>query len=199
MVALTQTDSSCSLAFFSRILYEGKFYLNDPRLDLLENTVYFPPWIRDETHQPPTASSGSYRALVNVYLGGGADSFNLLTPYGDECPLWNQYQTIRGDIALTAEQLLEITTSGQACSRFSVHAYLHFVRDLYNNGEAVFDPNVGSLVEPITRSQYKGGGAKKCVGLFSHSDQVEAAQTLVCQVPGASPKGAGGRLCYVEL
>ena len=45
VVALTQTDSSCSLAFFSRILYEGKFYLNDPRLDLLENTVYSPPWI----------------------------------------------------------------------------------------------------------------------------------------------------------
>ena len=34
----------------------------------------------------------------------------------------------------------------------------------------------------------------RCVGLFSHSDQQRAAQTLTCQYASASNKGAGGRL-----
>jgi hypothetical protein len=42
IVSLSQTDDSCSLAFFSSILYNGKFYLNDPRMDYLENTVENP-------------------------------------------------------------------------------------------------------------------------------------------------------------
>ena len=33
-----------------------------------------------------------------------------------------------------------------------------------------------------------------CVGLFSHSDQSQAAQTLQCQVRGSGPKGFGGRV-----
>jgi uncharacterized protein (DUF1501 family) len=65
---------------------------------------------------------------------------------------------------------------------------------LYDEGSAAFVSNVGSLVEPITREQFKKGGAAKCVGLFSHSDQANAAQTLKCQITGSSPKGGGGRL-----
>ena len=34
----------------------------------------------------------------------------------------------------------------------------------------------------------------RCVGLFSHSDQQRAAQTLTCQYASASNKGAGGRI-----
>mmetsp|Transcript_19992 Transcript_19992/g.37454 ORF Transcript_19992/g.37454 Transcript_19992/m.37454 type:complete len:323 (+) Transcript_19992:60-1028(+) len=45
----------------------------------------------------------------------------------------------------------------------------------------------------MTKAQFKKGG-RTCVGLFSHSDQKAAAQTLKCQIPGASPKGAGGRI-----
>ena len=33
-----------------------------------------------------------------------------------------------------------------------------------------------------------------CAGLFSHSDQTEAAQTLKCQIRGSAPKGVGGRM-----
>merc|ERR1711985_152545 len=54
--------------------------------------------------------------------------------------------------------------------------------------------NIGSLVEPVTKEQFKSGNKQSCVGLFSHSDQQAAAQTLKCQVPGASPRGTGGRI-----
>jgi len=65
---------------------------------------------------------------------------------------------------------------------------------LYTDGQAAFVSNIGPLVEPMTKEQYKKGGATKCVGLFSHSDQQTAAATLKCQVAGTSPKGAGGRI-----
>jgi len=54
--------------------------------------------------------------------------------------------------------------------------------------------NIGALVEPLNRSTFKGSAKRKCLGLFSHSHQQKAAQTLQCQVPGAAPKGVGGRM-----
>merc|ERR1712232_17218 len=44
-----------------------------------------------------------------------------------------------------------------------------------------------------TKQQWEEKTASTCVGLFSHSDQKTAAQTLKCQVAGSSPKGVGGR------
>jgi len=37
----------------------------------------------------------------------------------------------------------------------------------------------------------------KCGGMFSHSHQQVFSQTLHCQVPGAAPKGGGGRMADV--
>jgi len=108
--------------------------------------------------------------------------------------LWSEYKEIRQDIALADHELLNITTDGQAITTFAVHHKLPFLRQLYNDGEAAFISNVGALVEPITKDQFKKGGAEKCVGLFSHSDQQAAAATLKCQIAGTSPKGAGGRM-----
>ena len=56
IMALSRTDDSCDLPFFSRILYDGKFYLNDPRLDLLENTVENPAITFGETCPTVTKS-----------------------------------------------------------------------------------------------------------------------------------------------
>ena len=71
--------------------------------------------------------------------------------------------------------------------------------------------NMGSLVEPLNKDQYRNNLKEKCVGLFSHSDQPllgipaqsgvsfhadltcvirqTAAQTLACQVAGNSARG----------
>merc|ERR1739848_739327 len=77
---------------------------------------------------------------------------------------------------------------------FGIHHKLPFIKSLYNDGKASLVSNIGALVEPITKEQFKKGGAQSCVGLFSHSDQQTAAQTLKCQEPGASPRGSGGRI-----
>jgi len=134
----------------------------------------------------------SYKAAVMLFLGGGADTFNLLVPA--ECSLYDEYLRVRSDVALRSWQINTISTTGQGCARFGVHHRLPFVKDLYNRQKAAFVTNIGALVEPLTKQQFTRGGGSRCVGLFSHSDQVQAAQTLQCQTPGAAPKGAGGRI-----
>merc|ERR1712072_891324 len=140
----------------------------------------------------PSTSSAEYKATVMLFLQGGADTFNLIVPY--DCPLYDEYKTVRGDIALQPFQLLQVTTAGQSCSKFGIHHKLPFVKQLYNEGAASFVSNIGALVEPVTKEQFRKGGAQSCVGLFSHSDQQTAAHTLKCQEPGASPRGSGGRI-----
>ncbi|CAK9084260.1 unnamed protein product [Durusdinium trenchii] len=137
------------------------------------------------------ASPRSYKAVVNLYLDGGADSFNLLVPIN--CALHDEYLAVRGPAALSNNQLLEISST-QACRSFGLHHKFPKLRAMYQAGEAAFVSNIGSLVAPLTKYEYKTGATPTCVGLFSHSDQTAGAQTLKCQVAGASPRGVGGRL-----
>merc|ERR1719408_736314 len=116
----------------------------------------------------------------------------MLVP--NEGYLLSEYHTVRADIALKSHEVLEITTTGQNLSKFALHHKLPKLRQLYNDGDAAFLSNVGSLVEPTTVAQYRVGSDERCVGLFSHSDQQAAAATLKCQIAGTSPKGAGGRM-----
>merc|ERR1719181_961564 len=142
---------------------------------------------------PAPTTVTDYKATVMLFLGGGADTFNMLVPY--EGTLWSEYQTVRQDIALAEHELLGFNTTGQKnVSKFAVHHKLPFLHQLYQNGTAAFVSNIGALVEPTTKEQYKAGEVEKCVGLFSHSDQQAAAATLKCQVAGTSPKGTGGRI-----
>merc|ERR1712139_253604 len=161
-----------------------------PEFHTLGNPLFHGPRPAEPTS--PVASSGEYRATVLLFLQGGADTFNLIVPY--DCPLYDEYKTVRGDIALRSFQLLQVQTTGQSCSKFGIHHKLPFIKQLYNEGSASFVSNIGALVEPVTKEQFKQGGAQSCVGLFSHSDQQTAAQTLKCQEPGASPRGSGGRI-----
>ncbi|CAK0855040.1 unnamed protein product [Prorocentrum cordatum] len=135
--------------------------------------------------------SRSYKAMVLLYLHGGADTFNLLVPTCTS--LFAEYQTVRQNIALSQGQLLGISADTQACSTFGVHHGLTFVRDLYVQGQLAFVSNIGGLVQPTTKDGYRGT-TPQCAGLFSHLDQQNGGMTLKCQVQGASPRGFGGRL-----
>merc|ERR1712054_514790 len=142
---------------------------------------------------PTPAPITDYKATVMLFMGGGADTFNMLVPF--EGRLWSEYKDVRKDIALAEHELLNFTTAGQSnISKFAVHHKLPFLHELYKNGTAAFVSNIGALVEPTTKEKYKAGQVEKCVGLFSHSDQQAAAATLKCQVAGTSPKGTGGRI-----
>eukprot|EP00931_Biecheleriopsis_adriatica_P067095 TRINITY_DN4129_c0_g1_i1.p1 TRINITY_DN4129_c0_g1~~TRINITY_DN4129_c0_g1_i1.p1 ORF type:complete len:1919 (+),score=336.86 TRINITY_DN4129_c0_g1_i1:71-5827(+) len=147
---------------------------------------------RSEAVRKERVSSRPYKALVNIFLDGGADTFNMLVPM--KCDLYTEYLAVRGNVALQPFQLHEIGTLGQACSKFGIHHKMPYLKKLYDEKKAAFVSNIGALVEPLTREDWKKAGKARCVGLFSHSDQTDAAMTLECQTSGAGPKGAGGRI-----
>jgi cullin-associated NEDD8-dissociated protein 1 len=149
--------------------------------------------LRAESEEPEVPPEpDSYKAMVMLYLGGGADTFNMLVPLCDD--LYDEYVAVRSDIALTPSQLRNISAPTQNCTLFGVHHKLPFVRQLYEEGQLAFVSNIGSLVQPTTREEYRAKTSQNCAGRFSHLDQRNGAQTLKCQVPGKSPRGFGGRL-----
>lgn len=102
----------------------------------------------------------SYKAVVVLMLLGGCDSFNMLVPTGQclSSDSYEEYLTARGEHAISKENLLTITSSGQDCTEFGINSHLPILADLYNSSEALFFSNTGSLAKLATKHEdYKGG------------------------------------------
>ena len=137
-------------------------------------------------------AAGEYRALVCLFLAGGNDSFNMLVPR--ETSAYAQYTTARADLALTPEDLIAINPIGQP--GYYVHGGMPEVASLFENGQASFVANVGTLIEPVAnRTQVAQNLRRLPLGLYSHSDQIEQWQT---SIPHArSGIGWGGRMADI--
>ena len=134
-----------------------------------------------------------YKALVCVFLNGGIDSFNVLTPYEDaEHAI---YSTVRSVLAKPKSELLPIPIdlASPGGRRLGIHNAMPEVQSLYNNGKIAFLANVGSLVVPTNRTNYNSGSAVKPLGLFSHADLIQHWQTSVPQ-SRSQASGWGGRM-----
>eukprot|EP00931_Biecheleriopsis_adriatica_P060389 TRINITY_DN3626_c0_g1_i1.p1 TRINITY_DN3626_c0_g1~~TRINITY_DN3626_c0_g1_i1.p1 ORF type:complete len:2436 (-),score=328.82 TRINITY_DN3626_c0_g1_i1:104-7411(-) len=142
-----------------------------------------PQWARTRPNRttPPSAVT-DYKAVVILYMFGGADTFNMLVPM--DCDLYDQYVSIRRGVALSPEQLISVDTTGQACSKFGIHTQLPILKELYDMKEAAFVTNVGNLIRP------RAG----CPGNFGHNSMQHASQTLVCQDGTSLMHGGGGRM-----
>lgn len=122
------------------------------------------------------APASEYRAVVCVMLGGGNDSFNMLVPR--EASAYAAYRASRSNLALPPEQLLEIHPTGLPA--FGVHHRMPELAQLFEQGQAAFVANVGTLVEPVqNRTQVSRAMKRLPLGLYSHSDQAEQWQTGV--------------------
>uniref|UniRef100_A0A7S1F7N6 PA14 domain-containing protein n=1 Tax=Noctiluca scintillans TaxID=2966 RepID=A0A7S1F7N6_NOCSC len=152
--------------------------------------------LREEGTATVVQRTQPYKAAVLLWMGGGADTWNMLVP--QECELYQEYVGMRTDIALTPAELLQIDVSGQNCSKFGIHHSLSFLKELYDAGEASFVTNIGGLVEPTTMQDLNRNG-QRCAHLFSHNDQTRGAHTLKCQDAGTSAKGVGGRIADALL
>jgi len=152
-----------------------------------------PRGLRPPAPAPPARTPRNYKAMVMVFMHGGADTWNMLVPH-TSCSLYGQYRGVREDVALSGDDMLQISASGQPCGSFGVHNAMPGVKSLYDKGQLAFVSNIGSLVQPMSKQSYQKKNVTRCQGLFSHSDQVNGANTLQCQVPGSSPGGFGGRM-----
>jgi len=134
-----------------------------------------------------------YRALVCLFLAGGIDSCNVLFPAPGAGAPRTTYETIRGgnyDLATNSDGLAlpgGINLSPAAYApyllalhpAFADHAGTSGLASLFGAGKAAFIANVGTLVEPTTKTAYNASTAKLPRGLYSHSDQVQQWHTSV--------------------
>ena len=117
-----------------------------------------------------------YKALVCIYLEGGMDSFNMLVPTDAR---YTQYASSRTNLALPKNELLTINPSNVGTTQYGLHPSLKNIASLFNQGKACMLTNVGTLLEPITKTQYEQNKGRTPLGLFSHSDQANQWQTAL--------------------
>ena len=114
-------------------------------------------------------SSGGYKALVCVLLEGGADSFNMVVPRS--VASHSDYSTVRGDMALAADSLLDITpTNYSDGTYYGLHPTMTRMHGLFNDSRLAIVANVGTLVQPVTAAEV-ANGAPVPNQLFAHNTQ----------------------------
>lgn len=153
------------------------------------------------------SAPGGYRALVCVFLDGGNDAWNLLIP--DTAAEHDLYVSARNGLYSTGNTAgLAIPRSdgsghvaGQTLppaialngGQYALNPFAAELASLYNQNRLAFIANVGTLVEPITRATYGGGGARRRPPqLYSHNDQTRMWQAGI-SASGTST-GWGGRV-----
>ncbi|MDJ0654712.1 MAG: DUF1501 domain-containing protein [Xanthomonadales bacterium] len=125
-----------------------------------------------------TKGSG-YRALVCILLEGGADSYNMLVPRlagtGNPATDYNVYTQTRQNMAVGYNEQNGTWNPGSILTLngtdMGLNPDMPGMQSLFNSNRLAVVANVGSMIEPVTKSQILGGSANLPPQLFSHSDQ----------------------------
>ena len=142
---------------------------------------------------PALSGGGDYKAMVCILLAGGNDSFNMLVPRNGSH--YTEYATSRSNLALPQGDLLPLNYTDSNGKQFGLHPSMPEVQTLFNNNKLAFIANVGTLIEPTTKTQYLNKSKPVPVGLLSHADQIQQWQTSIPQT--RSSKGWGGRMADI--
>lgn len=142
---------------------------------------------------PAISGNGNYKAMVCILLAGGNDSFNMLVPRNGS--FYTEYANARSNLALSQNDLLSVNYTDANGKQFGLHPSMPEVQSLFNSNKLSFISNVGTLVEPTTKTQYLNNSVSVPVGLLSHADQIQQWQTSIPQT--RSSKGWGGRMADI--
>jgi uncharacterized protein (DUF1501 family) len=154
------------------------------------------------------ASTTGYKALVCVFLFGGMDNHDTVLPYDDTSynqytslrrTLINEYNGLQGGSSRTQARLLALNPSNAANfggRQFALGEALTPIHQLFTSGQAAIVGNVGPLIEPLNRTQWRNGGARSPERLFSHNDQ---QSTWMAAAPEGASFGWGGRLADMAI
>jgi uncharacterized protein (DUF1501 family) len=143
------------------------------------------------------ATATDYKALVCVFLYGGNDYGNTLVPYDDAS--YALYQQLRPTLAyvrsaVTATALTPSTPardSGGVAHDYALAPNLAPLVPIFNAGKMAVMLNVGTLVQPTSKSDYTRKVAPLPPKLFSHNDQQSVWQS---SSPEGATSGWGGRM-----
>jgi uncharacterized protein (DUF1501 family) len=131
-----------------------------------------------------------YKALVCIFLQGGNDSNNLIIPTLQSEYL--NYATIRTPVlAIPQSAVLPVNSLDGDGHTYGLHPSCPELQTMFGEGKLAFLFNTGTLVYPLTRTQYLSGSISKPPQLFSHADQQTQWQTSVPDQPPTT--GWGGR------
>lgn len=143
-----------------------------------------------------------YRALVCIFMQGGNDGNNTVIPNHSDANVSNYtaYSNARGTqgLAIAQSSLLPITVprmNGLTYGlnpNFGAGATNNGIHELWTQGKMAVVTNAGTLVQPMTRTQYQNNSVRKPFQLFSHSDQVSQYQSGRSDTPSFT--GWGGRI-----
>lgn len=155
-------------------------------------------------------TAGDYKALVCIFLAGGNDAFNMVLP--TDAASWAAYTSVRhqspdpitlrapgtpavaGAAAGSPDRLggvLPIAPLEAQGRSYALHPLMGGARDLFAAGRLAVLANVGPLVRPTTKADYRNPAFRKPASLFSHNDQQASWQTLA---PEGASAGWGGRM-----
>jgi uncharacterized protein (DUF1501 family) len=130
-----------------------------------------------------------YKALVCIFLQGGNDSNNLIIP--TLASQYANYASIRTPVlAIPSSAILPVTSLDGDGNTYGLHPSCPELQTLFGEGKLAFLFNTGTLVYPVTRTQYLAG-INKPPQLFSHADQQTQWQTSIPDQPPTT--GWGGR------
>src|SRR5277367_3887209 len=127
-----------------------------------------------------------YKALVCVFLFGGNDANNTLVQF--DTAGYASYSTIRGPLALPQSSLIQLAQA----PNFALNSNLPDIAKLFDSKNAALVTNVGTLVTPLTKTQYQASGAVVPTNLFSHPDQQLEWQNA--SQSGSTATGWAGRI-----
>ncbi len=114
-----------------------------------------------------------YRALVCIFLFGGNDSGNTLIPWANGDEDYAAYAANRTTLAISQSDLAShvISPNNTNGRQFAMHPSLSGLREMFNQGNVSLVSNVGTLVQPTTRSQYRNKLVTLPPQLFGHNTQ----------------------------
>jgi uncharacterized protein (DUF1501 family) len=87
---------------------------------------------------------------------------------------YSDYATTRSNLAIPEADIL-----GLSGTDHGIHPAMTDLKDMYDDGKLAFMTNVGTLIEPTTKTQFYDESVDLPLGLYSHSDQSQQWQTSV--------------------
>ena len=138
--------------------------------------------------------AGGYKALICIFLFGGNDANNLIIPTDSRYA--NNYVPARGVLAIpqvgqTGGLIQLVPPAPNPAVPYGIHPGCTELATLFNTGQMSVVCNVGTLLAPVTRTQYLARSVALPPQLFSHNDQQVEWQTAVEDQPAKT--GWGGR------
>lgn len=125
------------------------------------------------------ANTSGYKALVGVFMKGGADMFDAVLPYDQ--PSYDGFLGLRPGIVngyqdgtRARENLLALNPTGPNAfsgRNFALVPELSPFKSMFDAGEGAMVGAVGPLLSPTTKSAMNAGTAALPGKLFSHNDQ----------------------------